>query len=470
MNDMSDPRLAAPLIAETLAGFAGGLGYEAVPEAVRERARYLILDGVGIALASTQYDFAHRTLSALREFGTGSGEVIGFGTRLALRDAVLMNGLLIHGLDFDDTHTAGVIHATASCFPCALGVSAEAEMGGRDLITAYVAGMEAATRLGAVAKGGFHQTGFHPTGLVGAFACALIAGRLRGLTDRQLAMAQGITLSLASGSLEFLDDGAWTKRIHPGWAGVAGITAAALARNGFVGPQAAYEGRFGLFNSHLGPLIQACDLSLATAELGETWEVMNVAVKPLPACHFTHGCADAAMALRRDHDLRADDIESVRALVPAEVVKTVCEPVRNKQRPQNSYDAQFSIPYAVASGLLRGRFGLQDLETDAYTDPTALEIAGRVHYEVDPNAPFPKSYSGEVIVTTRDGRILRHREEVNRGAAGRPLSGEDISAKFFGNATLAVSQAQAERVHDTVLSLDRFEARAVSRVLSNSAR
>lgn len=457
---------AKTTISQELANYVSALKCEDIPAQVRERARHLILDAVGIALASTQYEFSHRTLASLREFGEGTSDVIGYGARLSLRDAVTMNGFLVHGLDYDDTHTRGVIHSTASCFPAALGVAAAVGATGREMLTAYIAGMEAATRLGSVAKGGFHQTGFHPTGLVGAFACTLIAGKLRSLTPRQLASAQGVALSLASGSLEFLQDGAWTKRIHPGWAGAAGITAAALARNGFFGPKEAYEGRFGLYNSHLGPLAAACDLSLATEGLGQVWEVAQVAVKPLPACHFTHACADAATILRDKNGIKPEQIAAVRALVPAEVVKTVCEPARHKKKPQNSYDAQFSIPYAVASALVHGRFGLAELEPEALSDPTMLAVAGKVEYEVDPNSPFPKYYSGEVIVTLHDGREFRHREHMNRGASDRPLSGEEIEAKFMENATMALSVDAADRLRRTVLDLENISAARLSWLLA----
>lgn len=469
MNDQSTIKVAAgaETIAQKLSGFVEGLQGSSIPDAARERARHLILDAVGIALASTQYDFAHRTLSALRDFGEGPGEVIGYGVRLPLRDAVMMNGFLVHGLDYDDTHTRGVIHATASCFPTAMGMAASEDLTGRELLTAYVAGMEVATRLGSVAKGGFHQTGFHPTGLVGAFACALVAGKLRGLTAKQLSHAQGIALSMGSGSLEFLQDGAWTKRIHPGWAGVSGITAATLARNGFQGPKETYEGRFGLYASHLGPLLEACDLSIATEGLGEVWEVTQVAVKPLPACHFTHACADSAIALRNEHGIRPEMIEHVRALIPGEVVKTVCEPVRNKQRPQNSYDAQFSIPFAVASGLVHGRFGLSELEPEILNDPETLSIARKVDYEVDPNSAFPKYYSGEVIVKLKDGRELRHREHMNRGASDRPLSTAEIVAKFRENAGMALAASAVDRIEAAVLGLDDgMSAQSLSTILA----
>lgn len=459
MNDAAEGRrLAIPAdLSRDLARFTVDLGIDDIPAPIRRRATYLMLDAVGIAHASTSFDFAHRTLSALCELGSGDQAVIGSSARLSLRDSVLMNGLLIHGLDFDDTHVPGVIHATASCFPTALGVAAHTHSSGKALLAAYIAGMEVGARLGSVAKGGFHQVGFHPTGLVGAFACTLIAARLLGMTPDQMRMAQGITLSLASGSLEFLEDGAWTKRLHPGWAGVAGITSATLARHGFVGPTAPYDGRFGLYASHLGPLAANCDYSLATQGLGKSWEIDQVAIKPLPACHFTHACADAAMLIHDTHGVRPDEIERVRALVPQEVVKTVCEPVANKQRPANSYDAQFSIPYIVATALRHGRFGLSDLGDASLRDPETLGLAAKVHYEADPGSGFPKYYSGEVIVTTKDGRELRHREHINRGSVDRPIGETEIEAKFMDNMQLVVSRSRAEEIRDRVLALDSVD-------------
>src|ERR1043166_3643739 len=273
---------ARPLISRTLAQFAHDLSFDAIPQEVRERAKHLMLDATGIAYASGAYDFAHKTLTAIAGLGgDGRVPVIGLPQRLSPRDAALVNGLLGHGLDFDDTHTGGIIHSTASVWPAVTSTAFMHGKSGADLLVAYVAGVEAATRLGAVGSGHFHQVGFHPTGMIGVFGCTLAAGTLMGLSPQALTMAQGIALSMAAGSLEFLEDGAWTKRMHPGWAAQAGITAAALARQGFVGPSRAYEGRFGLFNAYLQAGIEAERWGRATAGLGEGWETMAVAVKPL---------------------------------------------------------------------------------------------------------------------------------------------------------------------------------------------
>jgi len=440
-------------IAEQLARFADGLSLGDTPGRVTERAKLHILDCLGIALASTTFDFAHRTASAIGGLaGNGDYPAIGLPLSLPLRDQVLLNGTLIHGLDFDDTHTAGVVHASASALATALGQALKYDASGADLLTAYLAGVESAARIGMAANGGFHVRGHHPTGLVGAFGATLAAGKLAGLPVGKLCHAQGIVLSMAAGSLEFLADGAWTKRMHPGWAGVNGITAAAMADAGFIGPAEAYEGRYGLFNLHLGAENSA-DLSLCTAGLGQTWELEQVGFKPYPACHFNHSFADAALAMRAD-GITVGAVERITALIHPTPAQVVCEPAADKQRPANAYEAQFSIPYIVAQSLLRGRFTLDELDPSAFSDEAALALAAKVDWAEDPNTRFPHYYSGELVVQTTDGRTHRYREDVNRGSDANPLSASDIEAKFWANATRAVSRVRAGRVFDAVMGMD----------------
>jgi 2-methylcitrate dehydratase PrpD len=455
-------------ISDHLATFALGLTFDAIPEKIRERSKYLMLDALGIAYASQGFSFAGAMMQAMTSLGAGDSPVIGYGRRLSTRDAALVNGVLAHGLDYDDTHSSGVIHATVSSLPLALALGDKLKASGRDFLTAYVAAMETSTRLASVAKGGFHQVGFHPTGLIGIFGCTLAASRLLGLSREQTVMAQGIALSMAAGSLEFLEDGAWTKRMHPGWAASSAITAMTLAKHGFVGPRAAYEGRFGLFRSHLGAHMAGADLVLATENLGKSWQIEEVSIKPIPACHFTHAAADAAVVLSKSVD--PADIRSVDVLVPAEVIKTVCEPEENKREPSNSYDAQFSIPYVVATGLLRGRFTLDELEDKAVADREVLALARRVNYAADPASTFPKHYTGEVIVTLNNGQRVRHREGVNRGCADRPLSNAEIEAKYFDNACRLLTRESAERVRDAVVVIDQGSTSALADILAQPAK
>lgn len=446
-TDTEDPSHA-------IAAYTAGLKDTDIPADVRVRGMHHLLDSAGIAMASATFDFAKRTMRAIHGLGgDGNVPVIGMSQSLSPRDAAMMNGFLIHGLDFDDTHIAGVVHPSASAFATALSAGIHVKASGREMMTAYIIGVEVSARLGAVAKGGFHQVGFHPTGVAGVFGSTMTAGRLMGLTKDQLQNALGLALSLASGSLEFLEDGAWNKRFHPGWAAQSGITAAAMAKEGFNGISRPFVGRFGLYKAYLGPLAEQCDISLATSGLGSEWELMKTAIKPYPACHFTHANIDAALILR-DKGATLDKIDSITALVPAEVVKTVCEPEANKKRPSNSYDAQFSIPYLVATAIKNNRMTLSELEDTALRDPETLDLANRVSYSTDPDSPFPKAYSGELIVTLKDGTELRHREHINRGADERPLTNAEIVEKYDANAAVAGPRDRATAIRDTLLSID----------------
>lgn len=441
-------------ISSQLGDFATALRVSDIPVDVMEQAKRHILDSLGIAIAASGFDYAQRTIGAIHGLaGVGSHPVIGMPYRLPLRDAVMMNGALIHGLDYDDTHSDAIVHGSASAVPTALHMARENGASGAEAILAYLLGIEAAARIGAAAQNGFHLVGFHPTGMVGAFGCALTAGRLAGANAAQIAAAQGILLSMAAGSMEFLEDGSWTKRVHPGWAGFAAITATALARNGFKAPPAAYEGRFGLFRSHLQDKAPA-DLSRCVEGLGEVWEMRNVALKPYPCCHFNHAFADAALALRAAHGLRPEDIKHITARIHPGQVRVVCEPEASKKQPANSYDAQFSVHYAVACCLLHGRFTLDELEEDMIRDPRALALCARTSYETDETSRFPRYYSGELLIETMDGRVLRHREEFNRGSDGNPFSAADVERKFTDNARRRVSADRAQRILDLVMGLD----------------
>ena len=451
-------------IVEVLAEFVCELKHDDIPKTVRTRALHHMLDAAGIALASTRYEFAHKTLAGLQAVGgQGSVPVLGMPATLPLRDAAIMNGFLCHGLDYDDTHVAAIVHPTASVFPAVLSAAAHVGATGEELVTAFVAGVETAARVGMVAKSQFHQVGFHPTGMVGIFGCVLAVGKLMGLNKKQLMSAQGIAVSMASGSMEFLEDGAWNKRIHPGLAAGSAITAAAIAKEGFKGITDPYTGRFGLYNAYLGcgPRTNDIDLSLATAGLGETWELLATAIKPFPTCHFSHGAIDAALALRDDVGDPAE-ITSILARLPEGVHKTICEPEANKKRPQNDYDAKFSTHFLVAASLIRGRLTLDELEPDVLRDPDILALADKLGYENDPDSPFPDAYSGELIITMKDGRELRHREHINRGAADRPLSNEEIIAKFDDNAIMAVNTQTAAKQKAALLTLDSADVDAAA--------
>lgn len=462
MNDTSGPARsgeaqADTTLSEALAAFAEGFDLDRVPPEVVERAKLTILDALGIAFASTGFDFAGKLAAALLEVGgEGVFPVIGMSLRLPQRDSAHLNGTLIHGLDFDDTHSGAVVHTTSSALPTMLAAGLAAGATGRRALGGFIVASEAASRIGAAVRGGFHQRGFHPTGVVGAFGAALGAGHILGLDRGQLRDAQGIVLSQAAASQQFLDDGAWTKRNHPGWASVCGQTAAAMARHGFFGPRRPYEGRYGLFNLYTRDPATV-EQRRITEGLGRDWAMRGIAFKPYPACHFNHAFADAALALRETHGLTPRDVKRITARLHPDQVAVVCEPEANKRRPQNAYDAQFSVHYIMAAALARGRFTLAELGDEALADPAILDLCARAGYEIDPDSAYPTYYSGEVAIETADGRRLVHREAINRGSADNPVPVSEIEAKYLANATRAITADQADRVRDAVMGLDRAE-------------
>lgn len=454
------PDPAGPTIAQQLSAFANSFSYDTIPAPVRESAKDFILDAIGCALASSSYDFAHRILAGLRGIDeAGDCTVIGFPDRLPMRDAALMNGVLIHGLDYDDSHLEAVLHPGVSSLACALALGEKTKRSGRDLLTAYVLGVENVIRISRASRGGFHHFGYHPSGLIAHFSCAIEAAWLLGLSPQQMTMAQGLAGSTAAATQEFLAEGAWNKRLHPGWAAVAGITAASLARGGTIGPTKPYEGRLGIYNTHLHHLAEKVDYTLITKGLGVEWELLNIAVKPFPVCHFVHSCGDAALLLRERHAIDPNQIEKITAYLAEPTVHIVAEPVAIKKRPANDYDAKFSLHFFVATCLVRGEFGLAELKEETLRDPAILALADKVEAVVDPETLYPKYISGGVTIRMKDGTEYHHYDAVNRGAGERALTRADIEAKFYANAKLAVSAGRAREMRDAVYNLEQMSAR-----------
>lgn len=452
--------------ARQIARFAAGFRLDDVPQAVRTRAKLHILDALGLGLASTAQDYAKPTIDGVAAMsasdgGGGNCSVIGRSERLGVRDAALVNGVLIHGLDFDDTHLASIIHPTATSLPAALALGESLGASGAEVLAAFLAGAETGIRIGLAVDGGFHHVGYHATGVVSHFASAVTAGRLLGLNEDQITAAQGVTGSTAAGIQVFLEEGAWTKRFHPGWGAVAGITAAHLARAGFKGPSRPYEGKFGLFDTHLHG--ETVNIAPLTEGLGDIWHFGETALKPYPVCHFIHGCADAAIELFPE--IAGTEITGVKAFLPQPTLHIVAEPAEAKENARTEYEAKFSAQFVVAACLLKGFFGLPDLLPGALANPAVQALAKRVKCFADPDSAFPTYFSGGVEVSLADGRVLRRHVRVNSGAGERAMGTEAVAAKFLSAASLVIPAAKAERIRDAVLALENVPVRDLMALL-----
>ncbi len=440
-------------LAQRVAEFAAPLSFDDLPDDVVASVRVRMLDVLGIALAASREDWAPAVV-ALAGVGGGECTVLGSGRTAPLPLAILVNGTLAHGLDYDDTHAASITHASAVILPTVLALAEARDLDGRRAIAAAVAGYEAITRVGMAASGMFHARGWHATAVCGAFGAAVAAGVCEGLDAAQLTAALGLAGSFASGVMEHLEDGSWVKRLHPGWAGHSGALAASLARGGVPGPATILEGRFGLYRTFIDTEPDRRPFET----LGREWEILKVGYKPYPCCHLNHAYLDCALELRRTPGFSTDAIDSIECRVPAGEVPIVCEPVNVKRRPRTSYDAQFSLPFSVASAFIDGAVGLDTYATARLDDPRVLALAARVKHVIDPDAAFPRTFPGWVRVRLTDGREVETRVPHGRGGPERPLPVEALVDKFRDNARRALPPARLAALERAVLELDRLKS------------
>ncbi|TAM92516.1 MmgE/PrpD family protein [bacterium] len=449
------PRATAPFtIAQAYASWGSALSFDDVPGDVVRDAHLRFLDSIGVALACFGEEFARAVVASLLAPG-GRSTVIGSGVKFSEADAAFANGTFIHGLDFDDTHTTAIVHASACIVPTALGVGESVGASGQDVLTAAVLGWETVVRIGAAAAGRFHDRGFHASGVAGAFAAALVAGKLYGLNADQLTNALGIVGSQAAGIFEYLADGSWVKRIHPGWAAHCGIYAARMARAGFTGPKSVFEGRFGLYNTHVGE--GNYDLDTAVAGLGSTWETPRISYKPYPCCHYNHAFLDCVANVQRDASLRTQDIARIICHISERQIPIVCEPVAAKLRPRTDYDAKFSLQFCVAAMLVHGRVDMMTFSEENLRSADILELAAKVEYRVDPASRFPATFPGRITVETVDGTTLEAAQDFNRGGPDLPIAAAEIEEKFRRNAALACSPEHVQKLLEAIERLDRLD-------------
>jgi 2-methylcitrate dehydratase PrpD len=388
--------MSKPTISQTLAQFATGLAWEQIPAPVQQRAKLLLIDAVGVAFASTQFDFAQRALAALKHLGAAILPVIGMSETLALRDAAMLNGMLIHGLDYDDTYLPGSVHLTASCVPTVLGVAAA--NGAERRRAPGCAG--ARTGNGSAASAPREEAdscarAFTRRACAGTFGATMAAGRLMKLDAAQLTLAQGAALEHGGRARCSRCRMARGRSVCiPAGLRYPGITAATLAREGYIGPERGVRRRFGLFTTFLARTRRRRMSPASSNALGEEWQFPRASVKLFPACHQSHAFFNAAIGIAREHKINVADIDSIRVRIAEPAIPLVCEPLAAKRRPDSSYAAQFSLPYGIACCLTRGGFGLAELEEPSFTDAALVALAHKVDYEIDADSGFPKFRTG----------------------------------------------------------------------------
>jgi 2-methylcitrate dehydratase PrpD len=423
-----DAYLPDVAVAESLAGGIVAASARSLPEAMRARCEETLIDVVGLCIAARNEDYVRSALKASDDDGPCTA--LGHARTLGAAGAALVNGTAAHGEDFDDTFEGGPVHAGAVIVPAVMAACERHGGSGADALAGVAVGIEVMCRLGLVAPKMVHKAGFHPTAVFGAMGAAAAVGRALRLNAGQLVDAFGIAGSMASGIIEYLAEGASTKRMHAGWAAQSGLRAALLARAGFSGPRTVFEGVHGFFHGFANML--PTDFSALIGDFGSRWVAQALAFKLYPCGTMTHPYIDCARRLGAR--LKADDVVDMVCDVGEGTVHRLWEPLAAKQAPNNGYAGKFSTPYCIATGFIRGNVGLADFTDVAVQEPAVVALARKVSYRIDPDNPYPNNFTGHIRATLRDGRVVEERQPHMRGGAHEPLTRKDIEAKFLLNA------------------------------------
>ncbi|NNM75126.1 MmgE/PrpD family protein [Enterovirga aerilata] len=403
-----------------------------LPAEVEEAAKLHLLDalGVGLAARASSVGRPYSRYAAGVALG-GPATVLGSAMGAPASEAALVNGGLIHSLEYDDTHTGSIAHGSAVLAPTVLAAGEAAGAAGATVLKAFALGWETLIRMGLASAAGFQALGFQVTSVGGTLVAAMMAAELSGASEDEAVAAVGIALSGSSGGFEFLTNGSSVKSMHPGWAAHVGITAAAMARAGLTGPETAIEGRNGLFRAFAGDEKGGAAFGSLLEDFGTVWHLPKAAFKFYPCCHYLHPFIEAAGRLAED-GVAADEVDELVCRAPARTAAIICEPWALKQNPPSGHAARWSLPVAVAARLVDGRVDLAAFEAPA--SPAVLALAGRTRWEPLGRDNFPAAFEAEIFCRTRDGRIREVRIDDVFGNASRPATPEDVRGKFRANA------------------------------------
>ncbi len=443
-------------ISYKIANFVNKLTLAKIPSEVIMKTKLHILDVIGVALATSamkapEVEQVIKALSGVS--GNYMSSVWGRGFKLYSPLAAMINSIQAHFLDYDDTHLGAITHVSSVIVPTALAIGEVLRSEGSRILEAVIAGYEVMIRLGSLTPAAFHLRGFHPTSVVGVFGATVTAGKLLGLNEEQLVNALGIAGSMASGLLQAISEGVRLKPLHPGIASMNGILSAFLAREDLKGPQRIFEGEQGFYKAYLGESVNAESLTF------NTWETMNISIKPYPTCHSTHSAIDIALTLHREYGLRPDDISEIIFYVPKVVIHITMEPIEEKLRPSTPYSAKFSLPYTVVLALKKGSISIWDFTEESIRDEEILKHTHKIKAVHEPS--YDKFLSrgvkpAKAKILTKDGRVYEIEVVGHLGTPLKPLSIEDVMRKFRDN--VKYLKIDAEALINKILRLEEIKS------------
>lgn len=450
-----------------LAHFCASLHGDDLTRQARERVRYLLLDHLTVTLRGSQlpssqvaFTMLHNLMATGRE---ASATIMGRDERAEPSWAAFVNGVASHGLEMDDVENESSLHPGIVVFPAALALAEQLRSSPSDFYAAVTAGYEVTLRVGAALNpASAYERGFHPTAVCGALGAAVASARLLHLSTEQTAMALGIAGSMAAGSMAYLDAGAWTKRLHPGWSGHAGIIAARLAAAGFTGPANILESRYGFLRAYSSE----SDIAKLSPQQHQ-FALMQVSLKPYACCRYMHGPIDCLLEIRRVHTPDPGQIARIRCGVLSGGRGLIADPIEQKRRASNIVEAQFSMPYGAAIALLTGKAGLSVFTDEWLRHPGVRALMQKVECYTTPELDdyYPAEWRASADIEMEDGQVYSAQVRYALGDPRNPLSWQQLEERFHELVAPVIQDTDAralliERVKnlDALASMDTLLA------------
>jgi 2-methylcitrate dehydratase PrpD len=441
-------------IADALVRYVAETNFDSLPREVVDETKKFILDTIGVGLAGVREPGCREVVDLVKTWSSNpaGSTIIFYKDKVSPPEAAFANSVLMHALDFDDTHDSSAMHTHVSSLPAALAL-AEVRQGtsGKDLITAVTLGVDITCRIASAIT---TPLSWIRTATCGSFGAAAAAAKILQLDERAILATLGVVYSQTAGNAQCLVDGGLVKRMQPGFSARSAVLSAALASRGVTGATHIFEGEYGFYNLYeRGKVIT----DRATENLGNQFGVMDLSIKPYPCCRMTHAAIDAALELSSSHVIDPDGIKEVGVSVSKMVSDMVGAPFTMRDNPQ--VDAQFSIPYTVAVALSNGRVLLSDFTPETIKGAAPiLELARKVTVSLDPALPDKDLSSLQMSITMLDGQTLTHKLHALKGSPLKPLSFDECAAKFktcFEYSGKSALVEKGDRIVDFIYNLEK---------------
>ena len=445
-------------ITRKLVKFCTALKYNDLPPEAVDMVKYYALDFLGVIARGSQEESSKAMYRFIGDLGISNegGVVIGTNLKTPFQYSALANGTAAHSLELDDVNNEASLHPGVAIFPAAIAACEMADKGGKEFIEGVVLGYEVMIRLGkALGPKEHYSKGFHPTGTCGTFGATATVAKIMGLNEQQTLNAIGLAGSQAAGSMEFLAQGAWSKRMHPGWAAHNGIIACLLAKNGFTGPSTIIEGRFGFLHAYS----DNANPDKVVSGLGKDFEILKCSIKPHACCRYMQSSIDAILEIVKKNKLKPVDIEKITLGILQAGYSIIASPMESKRNPQTIYEAQFSMPYGAAIAILFGKATLDEFTQDLLHSPEIKTLMDRVYCVKDPELDkvYPKHWPAAAEIQTKNGKKFSIRLEYPKGDPENALSWDELIKKFNGLASNIYSLSLREKIIEQVKNIDDIE-------------